>query len=184
MRRHQGMRPQDIVILLKIIVLAEKDWLNKDLAQSLYISGSEIGESLARSEVAGLIDYTKKRVNRQGLFEFLEHGLHYVFPQQPGAMMTGVPTAHAHPFIKQFIDSEFLYVWPDFNGKSRGLSIEPLYPNQVKAIREDPELYKALALLDVIRVGRVREIDIAITELRNTILYESQQELGPDQSRL
>ena len=67
-----GMRPQDIVILLKIIVLAEKDWLNKDLAQSLFISGSEIGESLARSEVAGLIDFTKKRVNRQGLFEFLQ----------------------------------------------------------------------------------------------------------------
>jgi hypothetical protein len=174
MRRHHGMRPQDIVILLKIMVLGRKNWLNKDLAQSLYISGSEIGESLSRSEIAGLIDYNKRRVNRQGLFEFLEHGLHYVFPQQPGMMVTGVPTAHGHPFIRQFIEAELIYVWPDFNGESRGFTIEPFYPNQVKAIREDAELYKILALLDVIRVGRVREIGIAINELRNIILDESQ----------
>ena len=174
MRKHQGMRPHDIVILLKIIVLGGKTWLNKDLAQSLYISASEIGESLSRSEIAGLIDFNKKRVNRPGLFEFLEHGLHYVFPQQPGAMVTGVPTAHGHPFIKQFIEAELLYVWPDFQGEARGLGIEPLYPNQVKAVREDPELYTSLALLDVIRVGRVREIGIAINELRNIILHEPQ----------
>lgn len=166
------MRPQDIVILLKIIVLEENSWLNKDLAQSLYISGSEIGESLSRSEIAGLIDFHKKRVNRQGLFEFLGHGLHYVFPQQPGAMVTGVPTAHGHPFIKRFIDADLLYVWPDFKGEARGLSIEPFYPNQVKAVKEDPKLYTLLALLDVIRVGRVREIGIAIKELRNIILHE------------
>ena len=172
MRTHQGMRPQDIVILLKIIILDKNEWLNKDLAQSLYISGSEIGESLSRSEIAGLIDFNKKRVNRQRLFEFLEHGLHYVFPQRPGPMMNGIPTAHAHPFMKQLIDAEFLYVWPDFKGDSRGLSIEPLYPNQVKAIMEDAELYRALALLDIIRVGRVREIDIAIHELKNFVLHE------------
>jgi hypothetical protein len=173
MRKHQGMRPQDIVILLKIIILGNNSWLNKDLAQSLYISGSEIGESLARSEIAGLLDFNKKRVNRQGLFEFLEYGLHYVFPQHPGAMVTGIPTAHGHPFIKQFIVADLLYVWPDFKGEARGLSIEPFYPNQVKAILEDAELYKVLALLDVIRVGRVREIKIAINELRKMILNES-----------
>lgn len=168
------MRPQDIAILLKIIVLGTDSWLNKDLAQSLYISPSEIGESLSRSEIAGLIDFNKKRVNRPGLLEFLEHGLHYVFPQQPGSMVTGIPTAHGHPFIRQFIEADLLYVWPDIKGDVRGLSIEPLYPNQVKAAREDPKLYTLLALLDVIRVGRVREIEIAIDKLRNAILYESQ----------
>ena len=168
------MRPQDIVILLKIIVLGDQPWLSKDLAQSLYISASEIGESLSRSEIASLVDYNKKRVNRPALFEFLEHGLHYVFPQQPGSMTTGIPTAHGHPIIKRFIEADLLYVWPDFKGEARGLCIEPFYPNQVKAIREDAELYAVLALLDVIRVGRVREIGIAINELRNIILREPQ----------
>jgi hypothetical protein len=173
MRKHQGMRPQDIVILLKIIVLGKILWQNKDLANSLHISGSEISESLNRSEIAGLIDYNKKRVNRQSLFEFLEHGLRYVFPQRPGALITGVPTAHGHPFVKRFFDSDLNYVWPDSMGESRGFTVEPLYANQVKAIREDETLYKLLALLDVIRVGKVREIGIAINELRNIVLNES-----------
>ncbi|HEX9512184.1 MAG TPA: hypothetical protein VF939_16950 [Puia sp.] len=45
-------------------------------------------------------------------------------------------------------------------------------PNAFK--QEDTELHKLLALLDVIRVGRLREIAIAIDELRNIILYEPQ----------
>lgn len=170
------MRPQDIVILLKIQLLGDERWLNKDLGQSLFISGSEIGESLARSEVAGLIDFEKRKVNRRSLMEFLEHGLHYVFPQRPGPIMNGIPTAHGHPFMKQFIDSDFLYVWPESKGEARGSSVEPLYPNQVKAVRQDPMLYKVLALLDAIRLGRTREKTIAVTELKKIILDESHQQ--------
>jgi predicted transcriptional regulator len=51
MKAHQGVRPHDIVVLLKIISL-DKNWLNKDLASSLYISNSEISESLNRSMIA------------------------------------------------------------------------------------------------------------------------------------
>ena len=47
------MRPQDIVILLAIISYGKKDWLMKDVAISLYISQSEVSESLHRSQVAG-----------------------------------------------------------------------------------------------------------------------------------
>lgn len=177
MRKHNGMRPQDIVILLKIIALGNKPWQNKDLAQSLFISSSEISEGLNRNEMAGLIDHKKKRVNREPLMEFLEHGLHYVFPQYPGSMVNGMPTAHCHPFMKQYFTSELQYVWADaINGEERGLSIEPLYQGQVKAAHQDAQLYKFLALIDVIRVGRVREIDIAINELKKDILYEPSPE--------
>ncbi len=170
------MRPQDIVLLLKIVALGKKQWQNKDLAQSLFISGSEVSEALNRNHLAGLIDFNKKRVNRMGLFEFLEHGLHYVFPQAPGAMVNGIPTAHGHPFMKSSFDSDLIYVWPDFSGEMRGFAIEPLYPNQVKAVKEDEELYKLLALVDVIRVGRTRELEVAIAELRKIILHEPQEQ--------
>lgn len=177
MRKHNGMRPQDIVILLKIIALGDKQWQNKDLAQSLHISSSEVSEALNRNLLAGLIDFNKKRVHRQDLLEFLEFGLHYVFPQSPGAMVNGIPTAHSHPFMKASFASEIMYVWPDFTSEYRGLAIEPLYPNQIMAVKEDNDLYKLLALIDVIRVGRTREINIAITELKKIILYEPQGQL-------
>lgn len=172
MRKHNGMRPQDIVILLKIISLGKNDWQFQDLSRSLYLSGSEISESLNRSQIAGLVDFNKKRVNKLAFMEFLEYGMQYVFPQAPGALVNGMPTAHSHPFMKKKFISNDDYVWPDFEGKLRGQSIEPLYNNQVKAIREDEKLYLLLALVDVIRVGKVREIKLAIKELRKMIIND------------
>jgi predicted transcriptional regulator len=91
------MRPQDIVILLKIIALTEDIWQLKDLARQLFISPSEISESLNRSYQAGLIDYEKKNVSPQSLMEFLQYGLPYVFLQHPDATVKGIPIAHSHP---------------------------------------------------------------------------------------
>ena len=137
MRQHNGMRPQDIVILLKIIAKGDNPWQNKDLAAELYISPSEISESLNRSAMAGLIDADqRKKVYRQSLMEFLEHGLHYVFPAIPGTLVTGIYTAHSHPFMQLEFKTESLhYVWPYAKGEVIGLSIQPFYKEQVKAVK-------------------------------------------------
>lgn len=173
MRKHNGMRPQDVSILLKIIASNGKSWQLVGLSHSLSISISEISESLNRSQIAVLIDHKKKMVNRNNLMEFLEHGVRYVFPQQPGAMVRGIPTAHSHPLMKRKFMSEMNYVWPDSKGEEIGLMIEPFYPKQVDAIKTDQEYYKLLALVDAVRVGRVREVKAAVKELNKIILNES-----------
>ena len=172
MRKHNGMRPQDVAILLKIVSVNEQDWQLVRLSHLLRISISEISESLNRSWLAGLIDYNKKRVNRQNLMEFLEHGVKYVFPQQPGAMVKGTPTAHSHPNMKKKFISEINYVWADSRGSAMGLMIEPFYKNQVEAVKNDETYYRLLALVDVVRVGKVREIKYALDELKKAIINE------------
>lgn len=102
--------------------------------------------------------------------EFLQHGIRFVFPVQPGTLVNGMPTAHSHSFMRIHFSSEADYVWPDTRGYDRGLSIEPLYKNQVKAANQDTILYQMLALVDVIRVGRVRETIVAVDELKKMIL--------------
>ncbi len=42
MGQNKGMRPQDIVIILKIICIGEKNWAQKDIASSLYMSQSGV----------------------------------------------------------------------------------------------------------------------------------------------
>jgi len=163
------MRPQDIVILLKIIALGDQSWQNKDLAAALFISPSEISESLHRSAMAGLINADKKRVHRQTLQEFIEYGLHVVFPAIPGGMVNGLFTAHSHPFMRKHFSSSEPLVWPDIAGKDRGLSLSPLYKDVPKAAQQDATLYKMLALLDVVRVGKVRELKVALGELNNLL---------------
>jgi hypothetical protein len=166
------MRPQDVPILLKILSLERLnlDWRMKDLARELFISQSEISESLNRSYHAQLIDYYKRRVFRLALHEFTVHAIQYVFPQSPGPIVRGIRTAHSAPPINKVIRSNEHYVWPDAEGDSRGQAIEPLYPTLVKASKQDEFLYAGLALIDALRVGRVREKNIAKEELEKMIL--------------
>jgi hypothetical protein len=165
MKSHNGMRPHDVVILMKIISLKD-GWLNKDLSASLNISASEISESLNRSAIAGLISPDKKKVFKNALLKFIEYGLGYVFPAEPGGMERGVPTAHSAPVLKDLIVSQENYVWPHPNGKVRGQAVPPLYPNQVQAALQDDKLYNMLALTDSIRLGKVRERDKALGLLK------------------
>lgn len=164
------MRPQDIVILLKLVTLKDKPWQYRDLSADLFIPLSEISASLKRNEKAGLYHAAVRNVHRLALMEFIQYGLKYVFPTSPGAMVTGVGTAHSHPYYKKFFKAEMQYAWPDEDGNIRGLMIEPLHPNAAKAARKDELLYKLLASIDILRVGKVREVKIAIDELKKAIL--------------
>src|SRR6187399_483142 len=116
MKSHNGMRPQDIVLVLKMLTIPNPDWQYRDMSSLLFLSTSEIAESLHRSHIAGLIDDSKRKVYRQSLMEFVRYGLHYVFPQTPGTMVTGIPTAHSYPFYSRLFASEINYVWPDAEG--------------------------------------------------------------------
>lgn len=170
MKKHSGLRPQDIVILLKIVALDDHPWMMKDLAHSLGISNSEVSESLNRSVLSGFIDPSKKKVFRKSLLEFLQHGFKYVYPQRPGTITRGIPTAHSAPPLKNHFKSEENFVWPSAQGNERGLAIEPLYPGVVQAVQNDKQLYELLILLDAIRVGKVREQQMAMDYLEKKLL--------------
>jgi sRNA-binding carbon storage regulator CsrA len=173
MRKHNGMRPQDIAILLKICALNNTTWKTTDLAKQLSISQSEISESIHRSQIAQLIDSQKRTILKTNFLEFLEYGIKYVFPQAPGPLTRGIPTAHSHPFFKNKILSQTSFVWPDPQAKHIGIEIQPLFKTAVNAVKIDDELYTLLALVDVIRVGKAREVKLAKEELRTRILHES-----------
>lgn len=157
------------MVLLKIAAKKEEPWLMKDLAIELGISASEISESLNRSSIAGLISKDKKRLMKLAILDFLEHGLRYVYPQMPGPRLRGVPTAHSAPPLSQEILSEEPYVWPYGEGTVRGESIEPLHPKVPEACLKDPAFHEYMALCDALRVGRAREKNMAIQELRSRL---------------
>jgi len=182
MKAHNGMRPHDVVILLKILSM-EEGWLSKDLSSSLFISGSEISESLNRSMIGKLLSPNKRTVYKNSLFDFVVQGLKYVFPAEPGGMSTGVATGHSAPILKDFFIFDDNYVWPSAQGKTKGFSIQPLYPNQPLAASADQELYDKLALLDAIRVGRTRERNKAVELFEHILKSEHAREYSADQSR-
>ena len=195
MKKHSGMRPQDILIILKIIAgskiggawntsnLLQEDPIpylnqatflppnNKSLAASLQISEAEVSESLRRSNYAGLIlDLKLKLINKKALLDFLFYGLKYVFPARPGALVRGVPTAQSAPPLDNLIVSDENFVWEYAEGTVRGQLIEPLYPTVPAVVLNDANLHQLLALADAIRTGSARTVRLASEELEKRIL--------------
>lgn len=164
------MRPQDIVILMKLISTKGRELTNKQIARELEISASEISEALERCRIAKLVDESKTRVNTLALEEFLLHGLKYVFPVTPLTKVRGVATAvSAHPFTDKISQEGDKFVWPDSQGNARGFGIKPLYRTVPIAVKTDAVLYDLLAIADVLRIGRVREIEIAKMKLKEIL---------------
>jgi len=170
MKKHNGMRPHDIVVLLKIAAKGKNNWLMKDLSYELGISASEISESINRSVFAGLIAEDKKRLMKLALLEFLEHGIRYVYPQKPGTLARGIKTAHSAKPLNETISSTEHYIIPYAKGDTRGQMIEPLHPNLAEACIKDAAFYELVSLCDALRVGKVREKNLAIEELNKRLL--------------
>jgi hypothetical protein len=168
-QKNNHMKPQDIVILLKIVALGNDNWQQKPLAEALGMSQSEVSQSVARSQYAGLLFGNGKQVMKSALLEFLQYGISYAFPQKPGAVVRGIATAHAASPLKESIDSNESYVWPYAKGNQRGQGIVPLYPSVPEAALKDPKLHELLALTDALRVGKAREKALAVEELKKRL---------------
>ena len=183
------LRPQDVVVALKLLADSPRVWTYASLAEDLAMSASQVFRSVARAEGARLLGSpvsspfvrAPSATNRQyalpflpsrvNLKEFLIHGVKYAFPAERGAMVRGIPTAHAAPPLnRHFAESgDPPPVWPDPQGTVRGTEFSPLYKNVPAAARKDEKLYELLALVDAIRDGRAREREVAVRELSSRI---------------
>jgi hypothetical protein len=165
----QGLLPQDIVVLAKLICCGDKRPALAQLASALLLSSSQIHLSLKRLERSRLIvDAGKdRRPLLRPVEEFLVHGVKYAFPAQRGEPTRGMPTAYAAPPLRELISagSELPPVWPSPDGRVRGTTLEPLHKIAPAAAAQDPALYEILALIDALRDGRSRERQIAEREL-------------------
>lgn len=175
------LKPQDLVVLLKIHLEQPGSWTFSGLSESLQISASEVHGALKRAGFAQLYSQSRRQVRLHNLREFLEYGMRYAFPAQPGPMARGLPTAWSTaPLLGRLGSaSSPMLVWPDARGDVEGLSIRPLYRTVPAAARADPRLYELLSLLDGLRLGRSRERAIAAEELSARLVPVTTREIRP-----
>ena len=164
------LKPQDVVVLLKLVALGDADWTYQRLANELALSPSEAHAGVRRAVAAKLMTDAKSstgRPIREALTEFLLHGVKYVFPPERGELTRGVPTGYAAPPLNKEIaqGNDPPPVWPHAQGNVRGYALKPLYKSVPVAAERDPALYELLALVDALRDGRARERALAAREL-------------------
>lgn len=173
-----ALRPQDILLLLKLIARRGQSWRQLDLAMALGLSQAEVANGLERLRLAGLVNDQKKDVHRLAAIEFLIHALKYILPPEIGTYSRGIPTAHsAKPMQGKVVGEELPMVWPSNEGDIRGLALEPIYPSAPHSAKLDPDLHELLAIIDSLRVGGVREKKVAEEEIRKRLLKGPSKQL-------
>ncbi|MCA1804391.1 MAG: MarR family transcriptional regulator [Xanthomonadaceae bacterium] len=168
-----ALKPQDVLVLLKLIAIQKKEWSYNGLAVELGMSPSEVHGAGQRALAAQL---AVKRAgsmvpNVRNLEEFLVHGIRYAFFPEWGGLARGMPTLFgASPLAERIVPSaEPVPVWPDPEGEAYGSSFMPLYKSAPKAARADAALYELLVLVDAIRGGKARERNMGVKEIQGRL---------------
>lgn len=162
------LRPQDLVVALKLAANPRRDFLLAELAQSMDMALSSVHAALSRAEKARLVSRASgsPRAQKVAVLEFAVHGARYAFPGQLGGLTRGLATAIGGPSLREHFELSLeTPVWPDPTGPSRGTGLPPLYAGAPSAARSDPLLYDLLTLVDAIRIGAARERQMAADTL-------------------
>lgn len=160
------LKPQDLLMLLKVAAHPPQRWTYAALGEALLMSASEAHASVKRAVASGLAvapargEWSPVRPN---LLEFSVHGARYIWPAAAGPVKRGVPTAFGvEPLASQLtVASGEAPVWAHPAGSAKGPTLSPLYRTAPHAALTDPALHRLLALLDAMRTGRARERTLA-----------------------
>lgn len=177
MERKMVIKPQDIVVLVKLISLEGKNWSQNGIANEICLSPSQINDGFKRLVSSGLLtpyqSPNKPKPIIQACEEFFIHAMRYVFPAKLGEMVRGIPTSYAAPSLSNqiVIGKDPIPVWPYGEGTQRGVALRPLYHSVPESVSKypDPLFYDLLTLLDAIRSGRTRERNLASQKLSDML---------------
>jgi hypothetical protein len=86
-------------------------------------------------------------------------------------MVRGIPTAHSAEPLKSLlmVSDNNAYVWASPQGKIKGLGIKPLFHSVPEVVTQDTQFYEMLCLVDGLRIGKVREQELAALELQKRL---------------
>ena len=92
--------------------------------------------------------------------------MRWIAPARVGDIELGLPTAHAGPLGAKLVSDADPLVMPLPHGPMRGHAVTPLHALAPRAAAKDARLHPLLSLVDVFRIGRARDRQVAAAELR------------------
>jgi hypothetical protein len=168
------LKPQDLLVVLKVIAHAQPRWTYAALGEALSMSASEVHASVKRAVASGLAVAEGRGAwspVRPAVLEFVEHGVRYVWPASPGPVKRGVPTSFGAEPLNAKITAMpgEAPVWAHPRGTAKGPTLSPLYRTAAQAALTDPALHRLLALVDALRAGCARERALAASLMKQEL---------------
>jgi hypothetical protein len=171
--RSSALKPQDVFVACQLAIWEGEKWTYAQLAERLHLSPSAVFEALGRCRQAKLVASTNQgaQVVAQRLFEYLVHGVPTSFYPRKLEVVRGIATATFSPLFRSRFtkDGDLPVVWPYSKGKDTGEGLVPLYPTIPIACSQNQPLYNIMATVDILRVGKARERDAAVTYLESLL---------------
>src|SRR5688500_15902698 len=96
------LKPQDCVILIKLLANPGVEWSQRQLAKTLCISLAEVNGGISRLGDGGLLRKDKQArlfPNIDAAEEFLISSIKFFFPAKLGEYTKGIPTSIAAPLF-------------------------------------------------------------------------------------
>ena len=164
------IKGQDVVVLAALLENGAEELPYAELGKVARLSVSETHAAVKRLQEAVLLNANRVPV-RRNVNEFLVHGLRYAFPlRSSGKLAKGLPTGYAAPVAASvFASTGRQPVWESSNGRTYGQVFEPIYPTAPQAAEGNQGLYDRLALIDMLRGGRIRERQFAEQKLKEIL---------------
>lgn len=178
-----SLTSKDFFVSLAFVYLSESPnhqrpsqmggWTYATLAEAISMSISQVHGAIGNLLESRLLigKGLKASVDRKVFLNFIIHGARYAYPAVAGPVTRGFATGvHCKAFdagnLIVFPPSdgkgEMPHVWPSPKGNVRGPSLAPLCEAAVEAALKHPHLNAALAAFDVLRLGKSREVEVAV----------------------
>ena len=172
-----ALKPQDVVVAVKVFILEGRKWSFQTAATSLGLSSvSVVHQAFTRGRRAGLYYQTSAgwRVNKPRLRDLLAHGVPSMYYPIQGPATSGVETGPAASPVKMYFPPAGKgyprSVWPKIGKQSTtGESLEPIHACVPEAALADDRLHEIFALVDVVRLMTGKERKIAVELLERII---------------
>jgi biotin operon repressor len=162
--------PIDLLVAMKLAAHEGEPTSVRLLEDELGLSKSAVANSLQRLRELDLVKDGPahgRRVNKLLLRDCLENAARWIAPASVGDFELGLPTAHAtESFARKLRGDEDPVVMPLPHGPLRGRAVTPIHALAPAAAARDPKLYRLLAIVDALRIGRARDRQLAVAELR------------------
>ena len=168
------LRPLDLVVALKLHGMQRKTRTYQRLAEELGISVSQAHKAAHRAAEARVLQGTarveERKLRVRPLLPFLTDAIRFVFYPTFGAEARGVATgARALGGETELVGGKQV-VWPAAWASEWGTALEPLDKCVPRAVESDESFRRLLVLIDVVRIGGIRERAVAAHLLGETLL--------------
>ena len=165
------LKPQDTLLAVKYWSLKERNQESsvRSISETTGISVSEISKGAKRLKAARLLVERDRKlfIESKALFEWLGYGVRYAYANESTGYGRGMETSWNCPLLEsEMVPPSPPIVWPVSGGNTEGAFIKPIHEAVPFAAKHDDQLYQMMSLIESIRMGKPRELEIA----RNLLL--------------